>query len=83
MVGSGEEGNRLQGINVDSPGEFFDDEVVSVAQTSLQMKSTDLLQGGDSRDTKLHESVEAKLGGIQGSVTENGMEYDCNVNDGV
>ena len=29
MVGLGEEGNQFQGISIDSPREFSDDEVVS------------------------------------------------------
>ena len=47
------------------------------------MRSSDLLQRGDSGDTELHDNVEAKLGGIQRSVMKDKMEYDCNVNDRV
>lgn len=47
------------------------------------MRSSDLLQRGDSGDTELHDNVEAKLGGIQRSVTKDRMKYDCNVNNGV
>lgn len=83
MVGLGEEGNQFQGISIDSPREFSDDEVVSDTQNSLQMRSSDLLQRGDSGDTELHDNVEAKLGGIQRSVTKDRMKYDCNVNNGV
>ena len=43
MVGLGEEGNQFQGISIDSPREFSNDEVVSDTQNNLQMRSSDLL----------------------------------------
>ena len=57
-------------------GEYAYDEVVLDSQPSQKVRSTFVLQRRNSGDLELFNSVEAGLGGIQGSAKEAKMEHD-------
>ena len=46
------------------------------------MQSSSLLQGGNPGNLELSSGIEARLGGIQGSAEEDGMEYDYLIHEG-
>ena len=77
-----EEGDRLQGISNDSPRECANNEADSDSQNSQAMRSSSLLQGGNSGNLELSSGMEARLGGVQGSAEKNGMKHDCLIYEG-
>nr|POE58259.1 hypothetical protein CFP56_05206 [Quercus suber] len=82
MACSGKEGDRLQGLGDIPSGEFSNHEAISNHPTHGEMRSSSMLQGGNTRDSELHGDVETRLDGFQGSTEEVGMEHDCLSQDG-
>lgn len=75
MVNSGKETNGLQGVDIGTSGESSNPIADPDPSTSLELRSTDMLQGGHSRHTQISDDMETGLDNGQGPVTEDGLEH--------
>lgn len=80
MASLRKESDRLQENCNSSHGELSDDEVVPNTQPNHEMRPPSVLQGGNTKNSKI---MEVELGGIHKPSEESGMEHDGECNDGI